>query len=375
MQTKLASLAAGAAAVAALALTACSSGPGQPGNAAANSTCMAQVISQHPSYTPAQVSAACKTVSSGGSGNALANAYLASGLTWVDYLQWNTSGVGSLTDDTLTGSSPDEQVSSAQTPITAYVNGSEVTFTGLQQQNGTLANGALTLQVLDADGTLTTVVFTPAGLGQFNAAVQALQNQAASDNGTAVRQQAQASTASANAAAEQTASNDLATVQGIGFANDLTKLSGDATQASTDLATTRSDAANGPNGASGDCYNLEGVVNYDVQGKVDYDLQGPTASDSQGLASDLASARSAVQTLQTDLSGLSAAGLPAPAGASAAITAAQNTISTAVSTANGDISAVNSDVVTAYQVANGIATGSCAEDGPGSPPSPLPTLS
>lgn len=314
--------------------------------------------------------------SGGGNTNAsLANAYLASGLTWVDYLQWNTSGVGSLTDDTLTGTAPAEQVSSSQTPITAYVNGSEVTFTGLQQQNGTLANGQLTLQVLDADGTLTTVVFTPASLGGFNKAVQTLQNQAASDNSTAVQQLAQASKASANAASEQTASNDLATVQGIGFANDLTKLSGDATQAGNDLATTRSDAANGPNGASGDCYNLEGVVNYDVQGKVDYDLQGPTAADSQGLVSDLATARSAVQTLQADLAGLSAAGLPAPTGAAAAISAAQNAISTAVSAANGDISAVNGDVVTAYQVANGIATGSCSEDGPGSPPSSLAAIS
>jgi hypothetical protein len=372
MRVNIISSAAAAVALAALALTACSSGPSQPGNTAANSTCMTHVISQHPDYTPAQVSAACAS-GTAGTNASLANAYLATGLTWVDYLQWNSSGVGSLTDDTLTGSSPDEQVSSAQTPITAYVNGSEVTFTGLQQQNGTLANGQLTLQVLDADGTLTTVVFTPASLGQFNAAVTTLQNTVNNDNGTAVQQQAQASKASSNAAAEQTASSDLATVQGIGFANDLTKLSGDATQAGTDLATTRSDAANGPNGASGDCYNLEGIVNYDVQGKVDYDLQGPTAADSQGLASDLASARSAVGTLQADLSGLSSAGLPAPAGAAAAITTAQNTISTAVTTANGDISAVNSDVVTAYQVANGIATGSCS--GPGNPPSPLPALS
>lgn len=184
------------------------------GDAAANSTCMAQVISQHPSYTPAQVNAACASSSANAS---LANAYLASGLTWVDYLQWNSSGVGSLTDDTLTGTAPDEQVSSAQTPITASVNGSEVTFTGLQQENGTLTNGTLTLQVLQPNGTLGTDVFTPASQNGFNKAVAALQNEAASDNGTAVQQQAQASKASSNAAAEQTASNDLATVQGIGL--------------------------------------------------------------------------------------------------------------------------------------------------------------
>jgi hypothetical protein len=58
----------------------------------------------------------------------MANAYLASGSNWVNYIQWNSTGTGSLTDDTITGTAPDEQVSSDQTPITAYVNGSEVTF-------------------------------------------------------------------------------------------------------------------------------------------------------------------------------------------------------------------------------------------------------
>ncbi len=123
-------------------------------------------------------------------------------------------------------------MSSSQTQITVYVNGSEVTFSGLSRDTGILAaNGQLTLQVLDPDGTLGTDTFTPATQDQFNQAVAALQSQAASDNGAAVKASASASAsqASANAAAEQQAQTDLATVQGISFTSDLNSLSGDVT--------------------------------------------------------------------------------------------------------------------------------------------------
>jgi hypothetical protein len=67
-------------------------------------------------------------------------------------------------------------MTSDQTPITVVVNGSQVTFTGLQQDYGTLAGGTLMLQVLTSDGTLGTDTFTPATQGQFNQAVAALQS-------------------------------------------------------------------------------------------------------------------------------------------------------------------------------------------------------
>jgi len=111
----------------------------------------------------------------------------------VDYIQWNSSGSGSLTDDTLTGTAPNEQVSSDQTPITVSVNGSEVTLNGLTPQNGILANGQLTLQVVDqSTGQLSTDTFTPATQGQFHGAVGQLQSQAASDNTNAMQAQASA---------------------------------------------------------------------------------------------------------------------------------------------------------------------------------------
>jgi hypothetical protein len=366
-------LAMAAAAAAVAVLAAGCGGGGSSTNA--SSGCFARTALAHPSWTNAQVSAACAGSSSQPNAS-LANAYLATGLTWVDYLQWNSTGSGSFTGDTLTGTAPDEQVSSNQTPMTVYVNGSEVTFDGLNPQNGTLADGALTLQVLAPDGTLTTVVFSPGTQAQFNSAVQALQGQAASDNSTELQQQASASSASASAAAEQQAQSDLTAVRGIGFASDLSKLAGDVSQENSALAAEQTAAAAGPNADGGDCYNLDSNVDYDAQENVQYDQQENVGYDmQQGLQPDITSARSAVSALQSDLSGLSSAGLPAPSGASAAINAAQGTISSAISTANGDISQANSDVNQAYAIANGIATGSCAGDGPGSPPSPIPGLS
>jgi len=290
----------------------------------------------------------------------LANAYLATGSNWVNYLQWSNQGVGSLTDDTLSGTAPDEQVSSSQTPLTVSVNGSEVTFSGLTPDTGTLASGTLTLQVLDPDGTLGTDTFTPATQDQFNQAVVALQNQAASDNSGAVQASASASQASASAAAEQQAQTDLATVQGINFTSDLSSLANDVTQTNTDLGTVKSGAANGQ-GAS--CSNADTVESdFDT---VTSDTDTVT-SDLGELANDISTARGEISALQGDVS------VP---GASAAITSAQGAISSAVSTANGDIGQVDGDVSAASQVLGSLAPGSCSNIGVPYSPSPIPTIS
>jgi len=311
-----------------------------------------------------------------GSGNAsqapnaqAANAYLATGSGWVNYLQWDSTGTGTFTADTITGTAPDEQVSSQQTPITASVNGSEVTFGGLQQDTGTLANGTLTLQVLDQQtGMLGTDQFSPATQDQFNQAALKLSQQAGSDNSAAVQQQQQASQASANAASEQQAQTDLATVQGISFTSDLSGLNGDVTTANNGLGTVKSDATHGQGQDCGNADTVEG----------DFDtVTGDSDSLSGGLdgfTNDVSGARSAIGTLQSDLSGLKSAGQPAPAGASTAITSAQGAISSAINAANGDIGDVNGDVSAASQVLGSLATGPCGNIGVPYSPKPIPLI-
>jgi hypothetical protein len=214
------------------------------------------------------------------------------------------------------------------------------------------------------------------GWTEDTAAEQQANQAAASAAAQASQAQASASAAdaqaSANASAEQTAQSDLSTVQGVSFASDLSSISGDVTTTNNDLATTRSDAAQGP----GDqCVNASSTVYNDAASTVYNDQQSALYNDAGTLSTDIGNARTAITSLSNDLSGLSSAGLPAPAGASAAITAARQAIGEAIGQANGGIAQINADVVTAYQVANSIATGACAGQGPGNPPSPIAPLS
>jgi hypothetical protein len=266
-------------------------------------------------------------------------------------------------------------VQSNQTPITVSVNGSQVDFSGLNPQYGTLNGSTLTLQVLASDGRLGTDTFTPASQDDFNKAVATLQAQAASDNGASVQQQAEASTSSANAASERQAQSDLSMLQGVSFSSDLSKLAGDVSQTDSDLAKEKSDAAAGVDGPDGpSCYNLEQNVDYDATQNVEYDATQNLGYDlTNGLQADIATARGNITTLNNDLVSLSASGLPAPAGASAAIAAARQAISGAIGQANTYIDQVNADVNTAYAIGNNMATSQCT--GPGSTPAPISHIS
>jgi len=314
-----------------------------------------------------------------GPGAGPADSYLATGQGWVDYIQWDATGTGTLTEDTLLGAAPQEAVISRQFPITVTINGSSVDISGLNEAKyGTLSGGTLTLQVLNQNsGQLGSDTFTAAGQDAFNAAVQTLQHQVQSDNNTALHQQAQASQASANTAAEQKASSGLATVQGISFSSDLGQMASDVKKTNSDLADEKTAAAAGQDGPGGpQCYNLTANVDYDAESNVEYDAQNNFGYDLQyNLQPHISSDRSATSALQNDLSTLQGMGLAAPSGAQSAISAAQSVISQAVSAANADIQQVNSDVSQAYSLANGMATGNCAGDGPGSPSSPIQPIS
>ncbi len=93
---------------------------------------------------------------------------------------------------------------------------------------------------------------------------------------------------------------------------------------------------------------MTGTIEYDVNDSFQYDLNQPTNA--------ISVARVDITTLNDDLSSLSASGLPAPSGASAAITSAQQ----AISAANSDIDSENPVVTQAYAIANAMATGACA---------------
>jgi hypothetical protein len=178
----------------------------------------------------------------------------------------------------------------------------------------------------------------------------------------------QASPAQPGTQAEQLAQTDLTTLQqDHTFTNDLSSLTADANQTGTDTATTKSDAALGA-----DCYNVSTV-------KIDASTVGTDASivsmDLATLTGDIGTATQDIATMKNDLANLAASSLPATPGAATAIAAADQAINRAVAQANSEIDQVNADVTRTYSLANAMATGSCAGDGPGRAPAPIRHIS
>ena len=180
---------------------------------------------------------------------------------------------------------------------------------------------------------------------------------------------ASASQASAQAAqsAESSAADDVATLkQDTSLSGDVSQVGGDIGQTDDDLAQTRNDAANG----NGDqCINASTTVYNDAATTVYNDLLTTVSNDAGTTATDIASLRKDIATVQGDQSALASAGLPGTPDAGNAISAARSAISSAIGTVNGYIDHANRDLRTAYVVANAVGTGACAGDGPGQAPS------
>lgn len=215
--------------------------------------------------------------------------FICSDSTAANLLQWsNDHGAltGSFTESRLSGSAPNEVVSSDNAAMTGTLNGSAITlnvsvlfFT--QPLSGTLVGSTLTLNMPQSDGALQAATCQAATLQQWNELVGQLGNQADTANKAVRQQQAQASADAANARAEQDAQDALAVVQKFSLAGDLGRLGNDVKQTYTDLAAEKKAAAIGPNApGETDCYNLSGNVNYDAQGTIAYDATGTFAGSS-----------------------------------------------------------------------------------------------
>jgi len=316
-------------------------------------------------------------------GNSGPPTYLATGSSQVALIQWSGSGTisGTLTDESTSGTPPSATINSQRFPFTGMINGSSVSlqFSELFATStifGNLNGGTLTLNFPQNNGTIEPSTFVSSDLGAFNADVAALQRRINHANAAAQIAQEQQQQQAQNAQDQQTAQNDIATLQQDtgNFSGDLSALAGDVKQTNKDLAAERQDAARGPNADGGGCYNLEGNVDYDVQSNVDYDIQSNLDYDLNNLTSDIHTVHQDMAAAQADLQTIASYGGTPPPGASSAIAAAHAAIRQAKATANGYIDQANADDAAAYAVANGIATGSCSGQGPGSPPAPVPHI-
>lgn len=315
-----------------------------------------------------------------GCGSAGPAYYLASNSSQVLLATWNTpqngSASGEITYDSIdtagSDSSAPDSLSVDNAPVTVTISGNQVTFSAFLGTTitGTLGSGMLSITNPPdtSTGQITTDTLSTSSATAYNAAVRRLDQTIAVDNDQALAAQQAQQHQQANTAAENTASTDLATLEQVSFASDLSQLGTDVQQEGTDLGTVKSDAAAGQGSFCGNVDTVAGDADT-VDGDSDT-VQGDIGT----LTSDIATARSDVAAVSNDLASLNTSGLPLPVGASAAVTAARRAIRAAISQADADIGQANADAADAYQVASSLATGSCSGSGPESPPAPLPDI-
>jgi hypothetical protein len=175
--------------------------------------------------------------------------------------------------------------------------------------------------------------------------------------------------ASERASAQSAAEDALAALQDTNRSFTNAKaVRDDVTTADADLAKEREDAK----GGNGDyCYNVESVVGYDAESVVGYDVTSSAGYNVDQEQQAVTGIRTQITTLQQALADLTTVGLPALPGARAAISTAQTNNATAITTTNKAIDHLNGDLKTAYNIANTLGTGDCADSGPGEVPDGL----
>lgn len=115
--------------------------------------------------------------------------YLATGASEIVFLQFTKEAGGQLTgtvyDDTLSGSPPDESVQNSTESLTGTVDGGQltVTFTGASAPVfGRFSANTVRLEVPQSDGSLAQEVFIRATPAQYDSALASLQQKARADN-------------------------------------------------------------------------------------------------------------------------------------------------------------------------------------------------
>jgi hypothetical protein len=298
----------------------------------------------------------------------------------VVLIQWGAPQAsqiqGTITEDGIDISNAlQESLSVSSVPFTGTINGSSVIMTtsgplGGPTIDGTLGSGTLTITMPpDAStGMIQSGILTAASVSTYDSDLASLRAAISRANILAAQEQARQQQQQQDTQALSTAQSDLATLQHDAGANgnlpgDLETLAGDVKTVVGDVTTVRQDLGQPGNS---DCYNQQSASD-DAHG-ADDDIAG-LGDDVTGLMDDIGSIQQDIAAVRSDLATLNSDGVSPPAGAGAAINAAQAAVASAKSTANGYITEGNADDQQAFAIANAAATGSCSDDGPGQPSS------
>jgi gas vesicle protein len=145
-------------------------------------------------------------------------------------------------------------------------------------------------------------------------------------------------------------------------------------QENSDLQAEMKDVNNGQGDAAGACYNLQANVDYDVKTNIGRDAQN-VSFDVGNLKNAIATVRTDINNIVTDMTAIANEGVNIPPDVQQFVSSAVTQIQQAIGTANTEIDQANAYVSNAYNAANGLATGACSGDGPGSAPGAMGHLS
>jgi len=316
------------------------------------------------------------------------NGYLSSSSTAAIFIQWNQSGdsvSGTAQDDSITGTPPNETLSTNTITVAGQQNGSTISlsFAGNTEEFGTIAGGSFTLNFPQSDGSLAPVTFQQSSTSAFNSAVATLNASIAQDNQTAAEQAQIAKEQSIINGDVQAVDGDISTLNSTSFSNDLAPLAGDVSKAATDLASSQQEAqtANGEQGAVNQCDDAgtsEDDAGYvqDDAGSVD-DVASQVENDASSVRTLITKASSDYQQLQADEGNLPSYQDDAPSlpDLNQAIASAQQVIASAIASVNTAIGQVNSDQTAAFQAYSAALSqaGDCG--GPAAAPTAVQTIS
>jgi hypothetical protein len=267
-------------------------------------------------------------------------------------LQWPSGSVvsGTYRDASVSGTAPDEQVSTDSGALTGTVSGSNASLDlgGSGEMYGTLGHD-LVLNVPQQDGTIQPVTCKPGTVASWNSALSTLGSQTSTANAQANAQQQRQDVNDQITQADQQLTSDIATLtqDAQSLDNDKT-LAGDIQQMQTDLATEQSDYQTELGDTCDDKSDDAGTVSDDA-GSVSDDLSS-LQDDEQSLQdNDVSQDLSAVASDAATVTNLGGIPQPDPTAAIKAGKKAVEDLSAAISWATSEGNSINGQ---AQQVAS-----------------------
>jgi hypothetical protein len=296
--------------------------------------------------------------------SATGTGYLASVSGSVIFLQWTPRGgriSGTAEVETLTGTPPNQSVSSDLIAVSGQINGSTITlsFNGSARVSGTLSSGSFTVNLRQIDGSVARVTFTAASASQFQQALSALEGTIGTAGKSAGNIQPIAPPPSvidqpatpANGGTSRLQS-DSATLTShlVAYNQDLSNTEGDLATEAQEAQMVESEAQGGSD-PDQICSDSDRVQSDADQVGAD---GGQVSYAAGGTEHDLSTVRSDVTQIAKD-------GLPDQSAVNLAVMAANAAISSALSAANAAIDQMNDYEIQAYNDAVAAAqAGNCS---------------